>query len=1017
MQQPWQDPLLVRTAQHLEALPFEITGQILEDLQLVQILDLFSCGGQRLREAIQYLSHWQHLLRDETEEVEYLWRSLNQLAWTQYRSSWARVNGHEFETWLSEAGLRYRATTNVASTKSYIISALHRHLQNSFFTLIGLEHYRGRWVSTPELKAAIHYVPDKSKLAKWAGKGITTGHDVLSSLIAISLTSKFNWYQALEDLFATNIARGFQNDKHSLDMSEILSDLKGAYLELFRRQSDELETLADLYERFPRFLKVANAPEKPTSEAHVLTRLRLDARRNQRIPRWHFKKEHAHADQNLTLQHTPCRFRYPYTTLVPFDWCLRLLKVVVSKSKLLDVEQKLPSHLEPHYKRAIDGIDYIYCPTPRRFLKRTCDSPPESATFVQYPFSNGVLPKPNAELDWLESFVTIIEWMTKEFPDITNSVASTQLSILRRRCLVDPSDYRLFIEHESPRIISRQLHADLKVCRVQQLSKLPSLLALYMPPWPTPKAVEVAQHLMPYRGCDQDLLQLLYESKISEIRQFLKGAPQRKTPEDGGFLVSDEIDWSETDKDIRKPQGVSKAERQDQTSQSRPQVSERDLVTTANTLRQLFSEKSISSNETGAVVLAHILAQIEDSMSGENGQDVISWGKSVQTYVASHGKPKTQPHCYICGQQLLKPHRTISSMCGPCGDFNLAGSQLSLPPRLSLAGKIAAVTGARVNLGYHTALRLLRCGAKVIASTRYPHDALQRYQAEKDSEGWMDRLLIVGADFRSAKDAFELAREIRQIVQRWGGTLHILINNAAQTLTDSVEKEDSSVRNEERLKSTTARSLLLPQTSYVPKIRAGINARIEGSSSPQQLEINEEARTLGSSWVQSLPQIPYEDVISAHSVNAFVPLILTRELLPIMSDPDGEARGYVVNVSSREGVFERSARAAKRGRHVHTNMSKAALNMIAETEAVEAWRTARVAMNTVDPGYMSASPEFDAVFAGVMPIGWEDGAGRVLWPIAVGELEKAGEEGCRAVWGRFLKHYGASRVNLQQGML
>ncbi|KAI0905568.1 hypothetical protein F4823DRAFT_566605 [Ustulina deusta] len=95
-------------------------------------------------------------------------------------------------------------------------------------------------------------------------------------------------------------------------------------------------------------------------------------------------------------------------------------------------------------------------------------------------------------------------------------------------------------------------------------------------------------------------------------------------------------------------------------------------------------------------------------------------------------------------------------------------------------------------------------------------------------------------------------------------------------------------------------------------------------------------------------------------------------------------------------------------------MSKAALNMITETEAAEAWRSARVAMNTVDPGKMSAAPEFHAMTGGVMPIGWEDRA--VLWPIAVGELEKTGEEGCRAVWARVLKHYGASRANLQQGL-
>jgi len=117
-------------------------------------------------------------------------------------------------------------------------------------------------------------------------------------------------------------------------------------------------------------------------------------------------------------------------------------------------------------------------------------------------------------------------------------------------------------------------------------------------------------------------------------------------------------------------------------------------------------------------------------------------------------------------------------------------------------------------------------------------------------------------------------------------------------------------------------------------------------------------------------------------------------------------QAYIINVSSREGIFEdRADGAAKRGKHVHTNMSKAALNMITETEAAVAWQSRRVAMNTVDPGYMSAAPEYEDAFDGVRPIGWEDGAGRVLWPIAVSEIE-----GC-VMWGRFLKHYGAVQVD------
>ncbi|KAJ3519466.1 hypothetical protein NMY22_g13192 [Coprinellus aureogranulatus] len=112
--------------------------------------------------------------------------------------------------------------------------------------------------------------------------------------------------------------------------------------------------------------------------------------------------------------------------------------------------------------------------------------------------------------------------------------------------------------------------------------------------------------------------------------------------------------------------------------------------------------------------------------------------------------------------------------------------------------------------------------------------------------------------------------------------------------------------------------------------------------------------------------------------------------------------GYVINVSSREGVFERSPNSsAKSGLHVHTNMSKAALNMLTETEAASAWQKQRVAINSVDPGYMSADPMFMDMLGRTgqaCPIGWEDGAGRVLWPIAKGEKGEV-------FWGRFFKHF------------
>ncbi|KAI0098544.1 NAD(P)-binding protein [Nemania sp. FL0031] len=1000
-----QNRSLERIARHLEALPFELIDPVLKDVPFFRALDLLCAPytGPRLREAIRCHSRWKRILDDETDDIQYLWTSLNQISLVLYRRPWEKVDVYRF----GRGKFGDIARPGEQTSKRYIIRNFESELYDSFINLLGIEEISDpycdpSWVVQPGLLVVFNYLPVDSELVRW---GNSSAGSEESEPLAI---------------LAARLSKGIRGSDRGLNIPKIILEFKRAYSRLFEEQSAELRALADLYERFPRFLKVSGAPEVPTSEAHILAQLRNDAARRRGIPGWNRKEEHTISSQGRTWY----RFRYPHPTLVPFEWCLRLFKVAIERSDVLKIEEKLPSNLRAHFKNAQDGVDYIYGETPDKRLRRTCGDTAETAGFAQYPFSAGVSPKPAAEIAWLESFITIIEWMAKEFPDITQSVASDQLSILRRRLLVDPSDYRLFVEHEPPRNIARQLRVDLEVCRAGSPSKLPSLLALYMPSWPSPRAVEIAKLLAPHRDCHRDLLELLYESKISEICRILKGTPEPRVAADGSFIVADEIARDVTKSATEKIHRDSISDTQNR--QQLLGVYDQDLVTTANTLQRLFKEMTVSTNATGSEILAHLLTQVEDSISKQDAQNNAPWQETVQNYVASQSRHTAQRDCYICGRRLTTHHPTISSMCLPCGNFNLAGSQLSLPPRMSLAGKVAAVTGARVNLGYRVTLRLLRCGARVIASTRYPHDALQRYKAEKDAEEWMDRLRIVGADFRSARDAFELAREIRRIVQEWGATLHILINNAAQTLTDSIEKERFSVGNEERLKGSIGQSLLLPSTSYTPKVRGGNVARIEGLA-PQQLTADPttEPAALGSSWVQSLGNIPYEDVISAHSVNAFVPLILVRELLPIMSadkppgTPSSHACGYIVNVSSREGIFEQvlgGPQSAKNGRHVHTNMSKAALNMITETEAAEAWRMARVAMNTVDPGYMSAAPELEAVNGVEMPIGWEDGAGRVLWPIAVGELEKTGEVGCRAVWGRFLKHYGAARVNLQQGL-
>ncbi|MCJ1435322.1 hypothetical protein MMC27_004694 [Xylographa pallens] len=204
--------------------------------------------------------------------------------------------------------------------------------------------------------------------------------------------------------------------------------------------------------------------------------------------------------------------------------------------------------------------------------------------------------------------------------------------------------------------------------------------------------------------------------------------------------------------------------------------------------------------------------------------------------------------------------------------------------------------------------------------------------------------------------------------------------------------------------SSPSRFLIAKDAGYRPVVRGGMeddhpnmrkaynisdtsNSLAAISNSLDAVVLVEEPYS-SSSWVQSVSEIPYEDVISAHSVNFFVPLILCCELLPLIGKPKHNTtssatptapssrasspawaapEGYIINVSFREGIFENTLNTGMRnGKHVHTNTSKAALNMITETEAYVCWRKYRVAMNTVDHGYMSAAPGMASL--GVCPI-------------------------------------------------
>ena len=113
-------------------------------------------------------------------------------------------------------------------------------------------------------------------------------------------------------------------------------------------------------------------------------------------------------------------------------------------------------------------------------------------------------------------------------------------------------------------------------------------------------------------------------------------------------------------------------------------------------------------------------------------------------------------------------------ICKVCLSIN----QRKLFSSADLLGQNALVTGGRTKIGQKSALRLLRCGANVFITTRFPMLCASRFKQESDSQVWWDRLKILAIDLRDIKEVLKLCQYFKSHVTY----LHILINNAAQTI-------------------------------------------------------------------------------------------------------------------------------------------------------------------------------------------------------------------------------------------
>lgn len=408
------------------------------------------------------------------------------------------------------------------------------------------------------------------------------------------------------------------------------------------------------------------------------------------------------------------------------------------------------------------------------------------------------------------------------------------------------------------------------------------------------------------------------------------------------------------------------------------------------------------------------------------------------------GELNTPRGCYICHAKYTTVDAFYHWLCPNCA----AMSHAKRHQRVDLRGKRALLTGGRAKIGMYIALMLLRDGAHLTITTRFPRDAARRFAELADSPEWIDRLKIVGIDLRDPTQVIALADEVAA-----DGPLDILINNAAQTVrrspgaysnltageelplprdvklpqivqfdrisdahpanlagtlaayqhthaTDEAEPQPDAGRDVHAPGVTPAAGPLNPSDALDPSRSAAAMTSLALSAGQASLEAHRAGTAVDAggllpdvvdtnSWKQKVEEVDPLELLEVQLCNSTAPFLLVSRLRPAMraAVARGARRAYVVNVSAMEGQFSRRYKGPG---HPHTNMAKAALNMMTRTSAGEMFATDKILMTAVDTGWITDErPHHEKLR--IAEEGWHapldlvDGAARVYDPIVMGE--------------------------------